>query len=256
MKNIFIENTKEVEVFERCYSRKLPLLIKGPTGCGKSQFVNFMAEKYSLPLFNVACNEDTNAADLLGRFIIVGGETVWKDGPVTQAAKSGGILYLDEIAEAREDVIVALHPLTDHRREIYLDKISASIKAHENFMLVASYNPGYQKSLKQLKLSTRQRFIGLSMEYLSPNKEIDLICQITNIEKKLAERIVNIGNRIRSLREYQLNSVVSTRLLVRSAELIVDGMNYRLACHHAIAEVLSDEDQIINSLKDIIDLAI
>jgi nitric oxide reductase NorQ protein len=142
---IFYSTDNEAEVFESCYKLRLPLLLKGPTGCGKSQFVEFMANKLNRPLIKVACNEDTNAADLIGRFLIQNGETVWQDGPVTRAIKSNALLYLDEFAEAREDVIVALHPLTDHRREIYIDKINSTLKASDEFMLVASYNPGYQK---------------------------------------------------------------------------------------------------------------
>lgn len=169
--SIFYSSNNEVEVFESCFNLQLPLLLKGPTGCGKSQFVEFMAQKLNRPLIKVACNEDTNAADLMGRFLIQNGETVWQDGPVSRAIKTNSILYLDEFAEAREDVVVALHPLTDHRREIYIDKTNTTLKAESEFMLIASYNPGYQKGLKEIKPSTKQRFIVLAMNYLAQDKE-------------------------------------------------------------------------------------
>lgn len=253
---IFFSNGSEVEVFERCFRNKIPLMIKGPTGCGKSQLVLHMAKKLGLKLFSVACNEDTNAADLLGRYIIKGGETIWKDGPVTQAAKQGGILYLDEVAEAREDVVVAIHPLTDQRREIYLDKLSEVVSAHSNFMFVASYNPGYQRGIKQLKASTKQRFMTIHMGYLQAELEVKLICELTHIQSDMAKKVVGIANKIRKMDEYQLGETVSTRLVVRASQLIVDGMEPREACHYSIAETLSEDRQIVGALKDLINLAI
>jgi nitric oxide reductase NorQ protein len=156
---------KEIEVFQRVAENKLPLLLKGPTGTGKSRFVEYVAYLTSTPLITVSCHEETSSTDLIGRFIIKGAETVWIDGPLTTAVRQGKILYLDEVAEARPDVIVAIHSLTDHRRELYIDKLGESIKAHENFMLIASFNPGYQKGFKELKPSTRQRFVALSFNY-------------------------------------------------------------------------------------------
>ncbi len=256
MNEIFLSNGNEVEVFERCYRNKLPLMIKGPTGCGKSQLVLSMAKKLGVNVFSVACNEDTNAADLLGRYIIKGGETLWKDGPVTQAVKEGAILYLDEIAEAREDVVVAIHPLTDHRREVYLDKLSQVISAHSNFMFVASYNPGYQRGVRQIKSSTKQRFVTIHMTYLEPSMESNLICELTHLSQGVAKSIVTIATRIRQMAEYQLSATVSTRLLVRAAQLIVDGMDKRSACHIAIAEPLSEDRQVVEALKDLINIAI
>lgn len=230
-------------------------MIKGPTGCGKSQLVDFMSKKLSIPLINVACNEDTNASDLLGRFIIKGGETLWQDGPVTKAARTGAILYLDEIAEAREDVIVALHPLSDHRREVYLDKINESIKAPDNFMLVTSFNPGYQRGIKEMKPSTRQRFVNMSMDYLNVEKESLLLQELTLVSKDYASKLAFMAKKIRLMNQFSFKATLSTRLLVYASKLIQDGMNPRSACHVAIAESLSDDQETVMALKDLIDLS-
>ncbi|HRP61033.1 MAG TPA: AAA family ATPase, partial [Vicingus sp.] len=170
---------KEQEIFEHAYQNKLPLLLKGPTGTGKSRFVEFMAEKMSKKLYTVACHEETSSTDLIGRYIIKGNETVWVDGPMTRAVKEGAFLYLDEIAEARPDIIVALHSLTDHRRTLFIDKTGETIVANENFMLIATYNPGYQKGFKELKPSTRQRFISLSFNYPENEVETDILIKET-----------------------------------------------------------------------------
>ncbi len=254
-KNIFFPSHNEIEVFERCFKNQLPLMIKGPTGCGKSQLVDFMSKKLSIPLINVACNEDTNASDLLGRFIIKGGETLWQDGPVTKAARTGAILYLDEIAEAREDVIVALHPLSDHRREVYLDKINESIKAPDNFMLVTSFNPGYQRGIKEMKPSTRQRFVNMSMDYLNVEKESLLLQELTLVSKDYASKLAFMAKKIRLMNQFSFKATLSTRLLVYASKLIQDGMNPRSACHVAIAESLSDDPETVMALKDLIDLS-
>jgi nitric oxide reductase NorQ protein len=215
-----------------------------------------MAEKLKAPLIKVACNEDTSSADLLGRFLIKGSETVWQDGPVTRAVREGCILYLDEIAEAREDVIVALHPLTDHRREIYLDRINEVIRAPDSFMCVASYNPGYQKGFKELKPSTRQRFVSCVMNYLDPENETQLLVKLTGLELGQAQKLVRLANKIRQMGELNLRETVSTRILVYASVLIQDGMNPRRACSVSLAEVLSDDLEIIQSLKDLIDLSV
>lgn len=252
----FFSARGEVDVFERCFKNRLPLLIKGPTGCGKTQLVEHMAEKLRVPLVKVACNEDTNAADLLGRFVIQGGDTVWQDGPVTRAVRQGGILYLDEIAEAREDVIVALHPLTDQRREIYLDKINASVAAPEAFMVVASFNPGYQKGLKELKPSTRQRFVNLSMDYLPADQEQQLLEELTGLGAKTAQALTRVAHQIRKMEEFSFRSTLSTRLLVHAARLIQDGMPPRKAAHVSLAEPLSDDPQVTQAIKDLLDLSL
>lgn len=252
--SIFFENSSEVEVFESCYKTQLPLLLKGPTGCGKSQLVEFMSKKMEKSVVKVSCNEDTNAADLFGRYILKGGETVWQDGPVTRAVRIGAILYLDEIAEAREDVIVAIHPLTDHRREIYLDKLNEVVKAGSNFMLVASFNPGYQQGLKELKPSTRQRFVSISMNYLPPEKEANLLHKLTGIDLAMAKNLSLFAKKMRGMSELILKETISTRLLVNASQLIVQGMNIRKAGHYAIAEPLTDDLETLQALKDLIDL--
>lgn len=253
---LFVPSTNEIEVFERCFKNNIPLMIKGPTGCGKSQLVEYMALRLNMPLIKVACNEDTNAADLLGRFLIKGGETVWQDGPVTRAVRQGGLLYLDEIAEAREDVVVAIHPLTDHRREVYLDKVNEVVSAPSTFMFVASFNPGYQKGLKEFKPSTRQRFVNLAMNYLDSEKEQALLVDLTGISKEMAKKLVIMTQKIRQMRDYNLKETLSTRLIVNASRLIVDGMNPRKACHVCIAETLSDDPQITEALRDLIDLSL
>lgn len=256
MSTIYHPSGNEIEIFEHCYKNRLPLLLKGPTGCGKSQFVQHMAERLNQELIKVACNEDTNSADLLGRFLIKGAETVWQDGPVSRAARKGTILYLDEIAEAREDVMVALHPLTDHRRELYLDRINEVITASDNFMCVASYNPGYQRGFRELKSSTRQRFVHLALTYLNISQEAELISALTSLEQKDSLQLARLAARIRDLDEYNLKETVSTRLLVYAATLIKAGVNPRKACHAALAEALTDDREIAEALKDLINLSL
>ncbi len=247
---------KEIEVFEKTYANKLPLLLKGPTGTGKSRFVEFMAAKLRKPLITVACNEETSSTDLIGRYIIKGTETVWMDGPLTKAVKEGMIIYLDEIAEARPDIIVAIHPLTDHRRELYIDKLGVTVKAHPDFMLVASFNPGYQHGFKELKPSTKQRFVSMSFNYPAEKIEKEILMNETGVDADTAKKLVRIGNKIRNLTEMGLSETVSTRLLVDAAKLIHSGLPKRLAVHVAVVEALSDEPEIIQALKDLTDLMI
>ncbi|HIP48538.1 MAG TPA: CbbQ/NirQ/NorQ/GpvN family protein [Lutibacter sp.] len=247
---------KEIEVFEKSYENRLPFLLKGPTGTGKSRFIEYMAHKLNTKFFTVACHEETSATDLIGRYIIKGGETQWLDGPLTRAVKEGGIIYLDEIAEARPDVIVAIHPLTDHRRELYIDKLGETIKAHENFMLVASFNPGYQKGFKELKPSTKQRFIALSFKYPEKETEIKILINETGVDKEIAKKLVNVGEKIRNLTEMGLTETASTRLLVDAAKLIHSGLPKRLSVEVAIIEPLTDDLEIIEALKDLANLMI
>lgn len=256
MKTIYVPVKDEVELFENCFRQRLPLLLKGPTGCGKSQFVQHMAEKLGLPLIKVACNEDTSSADLLGRFLIRGADTVWQDGPVSRAVRLGALLYLDEIAEAREDVIVALHPLTDHRREIYLDRVNETLAAPSSFMCVASFNPGYQSGLKELKPSTRQRFVHLSLDYLDSQREAQLLVELTGIKADLAAKLVLLAERIRKSSHLVLKETVSTRLLVHTAQLCLSGIQPRRAAHVGIAEVLTDDLETVKSLKELANLVI
>ena len=247
---------KEIEVFEHSYTQKLPFLLKGPTGTGKSRFIEFMAHKLGKELITVSCHEETSSTDLIGRYIIKGAETVWQDGPLTIAVKTGAVLYLDEIAEARPDVIVAIHSLTDHRRELFIDKLGETIKAHPDFMLVASFNPGYQKGFKELKPSTRQRFVAVSFEYPNAKEEIEILVNESNIVESDAKKLVNIANKIRNLTELGLTETVSTRLLVDAAKLIESGLAKRLSVHVAIVEPLTDDLEVIAALKDLCDLMI
>ncbi len=246
----------EIEVFEHAHKNKLPLLLKGPTGSGKSRFVEFMAAKIGLPLLNISCHEETSAVDLLGRYLIRGSETVWQDGPLTRSVRMGAILYIDEIAEARPDTLVAIHPLTDFRREIYLDRKNETIKAPDSFLLIASYNPGYQKGWKELKPSTRQRFISLQFEYPKTDIEEEIVSKEAQIQKSIAAKLVKIGQKIRNLTELGLTETCSTRLLVDAAKLISTGLSPRLSCEVAIVQPLSDDRDTVQALKDLVSLLI
>lgn len=247
---------QEELIFEHAYKNKLPLLLKGPTGTGKSRFVEFMANKMDKQLYTVACHEETSATDLIGRYIIKGAETVWIDGPMTKAVREGAILYLDEVAEARPDIIVALHSLTDHRRTLFIDKTGETIQAEDDFMLIATYNPGYQKGFKELKPSTRQRFVSLSFVYPEVVVETEILIKETGVEADIAKKLVKMGAKIRNLTELGLAETVSTRLLVDAAILIKSGLPSRLACNVAIAEPLTDDEDTLEALKDLISLSI
>lgn len=247
---------KEMDVFEHSYKNKIPFLLKGPTGTGKSRFIEFMAHKLEKILITVSCHEETSSTDLIGRYIIKGAETVWLDGPLTIAVKTGAILYLDEIAEARPDIIVAIHSLTDHRRELFIDKLGQTIKAHDDFMLVASFNPGYQRGFKELKPSTRQRFVAVSFDYPEAKAEAEILTNETEILAGDAKKLVKIANKIRNLTELGLTETVSTRLLVDAAKLIRTGLPKRLAVHVAVVEPLTDDPEVINALNDLCDLMI
>lgn len=247
---------REVEVFEHACRNHLPVLLKGPTGTGKSRFVEHMAYQLDRPLITISCHEETSSTDLIGRFVIRGAETVWLDGPLTMGVRQGAVVYLDEIAEARPDVIVAIHSLTDHRRELFIDKLGQTIRAHDDFMLVASFNPGYQRGFKELKPSTRQRFVALSFGYPEPKLEADILVNETGIVRDVAVKLVSIGNNIRHLKELGLTETVSTRLLVDAARLIRSGLPRRLSVRVAVVEPLSDDPDILAALSDLCDLMI
>jgi nitric oxide reductase NorQ protein len=247
---------KEIEVFEHAFKNKIPFLLKGPTGTGKSRFIEFMAHKLDKKLITISCHEETSSTDLIGRFIIKGAETIWLDGPLTTAIKEGAIIYLDEIAEARPDVIVAIHSLTDHRRVLFIDKLGETVKAHNDFMLVASFNPGYQKGFKELKPSTRQRFIATSFAYPEAKIEAEILVNETGIELDIAKKLVNIAAKIRNLTELGLAETVSTRLLVDAAKLIHSGLPKRLSVEVAVVEPLTDDLEVIEALKDLCNLMI
>lgn len=250
------EITNEIEIFNKVFLKKLPLMLKGPTGCGKSRFVEKMAQMKNIPLIQVACNEETSAIDLQGRYLMENGNTIWQNGPATTAVKNGYILYLDEISEAREDVIVVIHPLADHRRELYLDKTNEIIKAHNNFMLIASYNPGYQNKMRDLKPSTKQRFITLEFDYPNPKIEQEIICFETNIDEVNAIKLIKFAQKLRNLKDIELLETVSTRLLVNTAKLIVSGLDINLSINIGIIQALSDDKEIQLSLNDLLKLII
>lgn len=247
---------KEVQVFEEAYKNKIPILLKGPTGTGKSRFIEYIAHQLDKQLITISCHEETSSTDLIGRFIIKGAETVWLDGPLTQAVKKGAIIYLDEIAEARPDVIVAIHSLTDHRRELFIDKLGITIKAHDDFMLVASFNPGYQRGFKELKPSTRQRFAAVSFGYPKESVEAEILVVETGVDEADAKKLVQIGNKIRNLTELGLSETVSTRLLVDAAKFINGGLPKRLSVRVGIVEPLTDDLEVTEALTDLCNMMI
>ncbi|MDB5106358.1 MAG: ATPase family protein associated with various cellular [Fibrobacteres bacterium] len=252
----YLATDHEEQVFRTAFQNRLPMMLKGPTGCGKTRFVEYMAAKLGRPLITVSCNEDTTATDLLGRHLFKGGDTEWYDGPLTRGVRESAIVYLDEIAEARADAMVAIHPLTDYRRELFLDRTGETLKAQPDFMLVVSYNPGYQKSLRELKPSTRQRFVGLSFGYPDEDQEAAIVVRESQIEMKVAQKLVRIGRKIRALKELSLMESASTRLLIAAGLLMRGGLPPRLACFTAIAEPLTDDIDARAALKQLIDISI
>ncbi len=243
----------ECEVFEAAWRQQLPLLIKGPTGCGKTRFVAHMAARLGLPLFTVSCHDDLSAADLVGRHLIAAGDTQWCDGPLTRAVRAGGICYLDEVVEARKDTTVVLHPLTDDRRILPIERTGEQLAAPPGFMLVVSYNPGYQHVLKTLKPSTRQRFVALAFDFPPPAVELTVLREEGGADEALARRLVALAAQLRRLGGYHLDEAVSTRLLVYAAKLIASGMAARTACRVALVEPLSDEPDTLAALMAVVD---
>lgn len=245
----------EVQVFEAAYRARLPVLLKGPTGCGKTRFIEHMAWRLSgMPLVTVACHEDLTATDLVGRYLLSADSTVWMDGPLTRAVRSGAICYLDEVVEARKDTTVVIHPLTDHRRVLPIEKTGEQVEAHPDFLLVVSYNPGYQSSLKDLKPSTRQRFVSLEFGYPAIEVEATIVAHESGVDTALATRLATIGDKVRALREHGLDEGVSTRLLVYTGQLIVGGIAPRRACDIAITRAISDDTEVQQAVADIVDV--
>ncbi len=242
----------ECELFETAQNNGSPLLLKGPTGCGKTRFVEHMAAKTGRRLYTVACHDDLSAADLIGRYLLRGGETVWVDGPLTRAVREGAICYLDEVVEARKDVTVVLHPLTDNRRTLMLERTGEELTAPNTFMLVASYNPGYQNVLKRLKPSTRQRFLSVSFDFPDPVSELLIVAQESGLEPDRVKSLIRLAGHIRSLSGMDLEEGVSTRLLIYAAQLIAGGMKIERALQAAIIEPLSDEADVQQALRDLI----
>jgi nitric oxide reductase NorQ protein len=255
----------EVRMFEAAYRSRLPVLLKGPTGCGKTRFVEYMAWRLyrqpdsphrdiERPLVTVACHEDLTATDLVGRYLLSGDATVWMDGPLTSAVRSGAICYLDEVVEARKDTTVVVHSLTDHRRVLPIEKTGELLDAHPDFLLVMSYNPGYQSVLKDLKPSTRQRFISLEFTYPAIDVEAAIIEHEGGVDAALAHRLALIGEKVRNLREHGFEEGVSTRLLVYAAQLAASGIPPRRACDAAVASAVTDDAQVRQAICAIVDV--
>ncbi len=242
----------EVELFEAAYAAKLPAMLKGPTGCGKTRFIEYMAHRLGRPLITVACHEDLSSTDLVGRFLLEGEETVWHDGPLSTAVRGGAICYLDEVVEARKDTVVIIHPLTDDRRRLPIDKLGTVIEAPPEFMLVVSYNPGYQSVLKDLKQSTRQRFIGMEFDYPDSEAEIQIVAKEGGIEEDQAKDLVLIGEKVRNLRGHGLEEGVSTRLLIYAAQLIAQGISPIDAANVAFVSPITDDRDLQRSIREIV----
>ncbi|QTA88841.1 CbbQ/NirQ/NorQ/GpvN family protein [Desulfonema magnum] len=249
----YIETGDEISIFKAAYEAKLPVMLKGPTGCGKTRFVEHMAWRLKRPLVTVACHEDLFASDMLGRYLLKNDETVWNDGPLTRAVRMGAICYLDEIVEARKDTTVVIHPLSDDRRTLAIDKKGEIIHAHPDFLLVISYNPGYQSVLKDLKQSTRQRFVSLDFNYPEAEKEAEIVSREGNIQMETALRLVSLAGKIRNIREHGLTEGASTRLLIYAARLIGNDIPVHDACRSAICLPLTDDMKLQETLNELID---
>ncbi len=244
----------EIALYEAAYSARLPVMVKGPTGCGKSRFVEHMAWKLGKPLITVSCNEDITAADLVGRYLLDANGTKWVDGPLTLAARYGAICYLDEIVEARQDTMVVIHALTDHRRELPLDKKGELVKAHPDFQLVISYNPGYQSMMKDLKQSTKQRFCAMDFDYPEAEKETEILMKEAGVDQEIASKLVEIGEAARKLKGHGLDEGISTRLMVYAATLIGKGVTPVEACKMALVRPITDDADIRETLDSTIEL--
>ena len=248
----YVPSGEEVAVFERCHARGLPVMLKGPTGCGKTRFVEHVAWRLGRPLVTIACHDDLSASDLTGRYLIRGGETVWMDGPLAVAARLGAICYLDEVVEARQDTVVVIHPLTDDRRLLPVEKTGELIEAAPGFQLVVSYNPGYQHALKDLKPSTRQRFVALEFDFPPEEREAEIVAHEGGVAQADAQRLVKLATRIRRLRDQGLAESPSTRLLVSAARLMAGGIPAAEACRVAVVNPLTDDPDLLAAIGDLI----
>ena len=248
----------EVDIFTSAYKARLPLLLKGPTGCGKTRFVEYMTYQLGkemgtpLPLITVACHEDLTGSDLVGRYLLKGEETIWVDGPLARAVKNGAICYLDEIVEARKDTTVLIHPLADHRRILPVEKKGQILEAHENFLLVISYNPGYQSVLKNLKHSTRQRFVALEFDYPTAELETKIVAHESGVNFEAAASLAQLAEKVRHLKEHGLEEGVSTRLLIYAGQLMVQGVAPRRACEVAVAQAVTDDFDVGRGIVEVI----
>lgn len=251
-KPFYISTGDEIGLFESAYRLKIPVLLKGPTGCGKTRFLEYMAWKLSRPLVTIACHEDLTASDLVGRYLLKNNETVWQDGPLSLAVKHGAICYLDEAVEARKDTTVVIHPLTDNRRVLPQEKRGLLLESHPDFLIVMSYNPGYQSVMKDLKHSTRQRFLAIDFTYPPAKEEQAIVMEEGTVDKNTAERLVKLGEMVRNLRQHGLEEGISTRLLVYAGRLISDGVPPRSACQAAVTRAMTDDLEIQEAIAEII----
>lgn len=242
----------EIAIFEAAHADRLPILLKGPTGCGKTRFVRHMAWRLSLPIVTVACHDDLSANDLTGRWLVRGGETVWQDGPLTAAARAGAVCYLDEVVEARQDTVVAIHPLADDRRVLPVEKTGELLEAHPDFQLVVSYNPGYQSLAKDLKPSTRQRFVAIELDFPPAEREVEIVRHESGVDAAIARELVRLAGRVRRLRERGLVEGASTRLLVHAGRLVVRGIDPRRACEVALAGPLTEDPDLRAGISELI----
>jgi nitric oxide reductase NorQ protein len=247
-----VQTGNECALFDAALENHLPLLLKGPTGCGKTRFIEHMAARSGRKLYTVACHDDLSAADLIGRYLLRGGETEWVDGPLTRAVREGAICYLDEVVEARKDVTVVLHPLTDNRRTLMIDRTGEELVAPPGFMLIASYNPGYQNVLKRMKPSTRQRFLAITFGFPDPDTEIAVVAQESGLDVGRVAPLVRLGGHIRNLSGMDLEEGVSTRLLIYAATLMAGGMGVEKALEAAVIEPLSDDADVQTALRDLV----
>jgi nitric oxide reductase NorQ protein len=243
----------EIERYRQAYAHRLPLILKGPTGCGKTRFIEHMAFVLGKPLLTIACNEDMSASDLVGRYLLDASGTVWQDGPLTQAVRYGGICYLDEVVEARQDTTVVIHPLTDARRILPLDKKGEIVHAHPDFQLVVSYNPGYQSRAKEMKPSTRQRFASIAFDYPQPDIEAQIVAHETGLPLAMARRLVDVAGTTRKLTEQGLDEGASTRMLIYAGLLIQEGMDARESCEMTMVSALTDDAELTQSLRALVD---
>jgi nitric oxide reductase NorQ protein len=247
----YLSSGEEERIFAQCHARQLAVMLKGPTGCGKTRFVEHMATRLGLPLVTISCHDDLTASDLIGRYLIRHDGTAWQDGPLTRAVREGAVCYLDEIVEARQDTVVVLHSLTDHRRLLPIDKTGELLVARASFQLVISYNPGYQRMLKDLKPSTRQRFVAIDFDFLPPEREARVVARESGIDAAGARTLVMLAQQLRALRDRGLAEVPSTRLLVATARLIASGISPREGCYAGLIAPLSDDPTLVAVMRDL-----
>lgn len=248
----YLPHDDEILIGRMAFEKKLPLLLKGPTGCGKTRFMQYLAWELGRELVTISCHDDLTASDLVGRFLIKGGETVWQDGPLTRAVRDGAICYLDEVVEARKDTTVVIHPLTDDRRILPIDKLGTEIAADDSFMLAVSYNPGYQSVTKEMKPSTRQRFVALEFAYPAPELEAEIVAREGETDLKTAQALVRLGTMTRGLGESGLSEGASTRLLIHCGRLMAGGVESKRACRAAITEALTDDHELMAAITEMV----